>query len=175
MMARDTVPAAMSQAFETSTGALQDRLLAALDAAEVEGGDVRGRQSAAMVVVPADGEPWRRTVDLRVEDHDVPLDELRRLLTLQRAYDLAGAGDELLAAGRTDEAGELYKRAAEIAPGSDELLFWSGLARAQTGDLEGGVAAVRRAVEENPNWLVLLDRLSPEFAPAGKAVRQQIT
>jgi uncharacterized Ntn-hydrolase superfamily protein len=175
MMARDTVPAAMSQAFEASTGALQERLLAALDAAEAEGGDVRGRQSAAMVVVPAEGEPWRRTVDLRVEDHDVPLDELRRLLTLQRAYDLAGAGDELLAAGRTDEAGELYKRAAEIAPGSDELLFWSGLARAQTGDLEGGVAAVRRAVEENPNWLVLLDRLSPEFAPAGKAVRQQMT
>jgi uncharacterized Ntn-hydrolase superfamily protein len=175
MMARDTVPAAMSQAFEASAGPLQDRLLAALDAAEAEGGDVRGRQSAGMVVVPADGEPWRRTVDLRVEDHDVPLDELRRLLTLQRAYDLAGAGDELLAAGRTDEAGELYKRAAEIAPGSDELLFWSGLARAQTGDLEGGVAAVRRAVEENPNWLVLLDRLSPEFAPAGQAVRQQIT
>jgi uncharacterized Ntn-hydrolase superfamily protein len=175
MMARDTVPVAMSQAFEASTGALQERLLAALDAAEAEGGDVRGRQSAAMVVVPAEGEPWRRTVDLRVEDHDVPLDELRRLLTLQRAYDLAGAGDELLAAGRTDEAGELYKRAAEIAPGSDELLFWSGLARAQTGDLEGGVAAVRRAVEENPNWLVLLDRLSPEFAPAGKAVRQQMT
>jgi uncharacterized Ntn-hydrolase superfamily protein len=175
MMARDTVPAAMSQAFQASTGALQDRLLAALDAAENEGGDVRGRQSAAMVVVPAEGEPWRRTVDLRVEDHDVPLDELRRLLKLQRAYDLAGAGDELLAAGRTDEAGELYKRAAELAPNSDELLFWSGLARAQTGDLEGGVAAVRRAVEENPNWLVLLDRLSPDFAPAGKAVRQQIT
>jgi uncharacterized Ntn-hydrolase superfamily protein len=175
MMARDTVPAAMSQAFEASTGALQDRLLAALDAAEAQGGDVRGRQSAAMVIVPAEGEPWRRTVDLRVEDHDAPLDELRRLVNLQRAYDLAGAGDELLAAGRTDEAGELYKRAAELAPNSDELLFWSGLARAQTGDLEGGVAAVRRAVEENPNWLVLLDRLSPEFAPAGKAVRQQIT
>jgi uncharacterized Ntn-hydrolase superfamily protein len=174
MMARDTVPAAMSAAFETSTGALQDRLLAALGAAEAEGGDVRGRQSAAMVVVPAEGEPWRRTVDLRVEDHDRPLDELRRLLALQRAYDLAGAGDELLAAGRTDEAGELYKRAAELAPGSDELLFWSGLARAQTGDLEGGVAAVRRAVEENPNWLVLLDRLSPEFAPAGSRVRREL-
>ena len=71
---------------------------------------MRGRQSAAMVVVPAEGEPWRRTVDLRVEDHAAPLDELRRLLTLQRAYDLAGAGDELLAAGRTDEAGELYQR-----------------------------------------------------------------
>jgi tetratricopeptide (TPR) repeat protein len=128
-----------------------------------------------MIVVPAEGEPWRRTIDLRVEDDEEPLAELRRLLTLQRAYDLAGSGDELLAAGRTDEAGELYRRAAEIAPGAHELLFWSGLARAQAGDLEGGVAAVRRAAEENPNWLVLLDRLSPEFAPAGAAVRQQIT
>jgi uncharacterized Ntn-hydrolase superfamily protein len=175
MMARDTVPRAMSDAFSAATGALQDRLLAALDAAEGEGGDVRGRQSAAMVVVPPDGEPWRRTVDLRVEDHRAPLDELRRLVMLQRAYDLAGAGDELLAAGRTEEAGRLYQRAAELAPNSDELLFWSGLAIAQAGDLEGGVAAVRRAAEENPNWLVLLERLSPEFAPAGEAVRQQIT
>jgi uncharacterized Ntn-hydrolase superfamily protein len=175
MMARDTVPRAMSDAFEAATGPLQDRLLAALFAAEGQGGDIRGRQSAAMVVVPADGEPWRRAVDLRVEDHAAPLDELRRLLTLQRAYDLAGAGDELLAAGRTDEAGFLYRQAAELAPDSDELLFWSGLASAQAGDLEAGVAAVRRAAEENPNWLVLLERLSPEFAPAGAAVRQQIT
>ena len=124
-----------------------------------------------MVVVPPDGEPWRRTVDLRVEDHGAPLEELRRLLTLQRAYDLAGAGDELLAAGRPDDAGELYRKAAELAPASDELLFWSGLAIAQAGDLEAGVAAVRRAAEQNPNWLVLLERLSPEFAPAGEAVR----
>jgi uncharacterized Ntn-hydrolase superfamily protein len=175
MMARDTVPRAMSDAFTAATGRLQERLLAALDAAEAEGGDIRGRQSAAMVIVPAEGEPWRRTVDLRVEDHDAPLDELRRLLGLQRAYDLAGAGDELLAAGRTDEAGLLYRQAAELAPNADELLFWSGLAIAQGGDLEAGTAAVRRAAEENPNWLVLLERLSPEFAPAGEAVRQQIT
>jgi uncharacterized Ntn-hydrolase superfamily protein len=174
MMARDTVPQAMSDAFVSSTGALQDRLLKALEAAEGQGGDVRGRQSAAMVVVPAEGEPWRRTVDLRVEDHDAPLEELRRLIALQRAYDLAGAGDELLAAGRTDEAGELYTQAAQLAPNSDELLFWSGLARAQAGDLQAGVEAVRRAAEENPNWLVLLDRLSPEFAPAGEAVRQAL-
>jgi tetratricopeptide (TPR) repeat protein len=127
-----------------------------------------------MVIVPPDGEPWRRTVDLRVEDHDAPLDELRRLLALQRAYDLAGAGDELLAAGRPDDAGELYRKAAELAPASDELLFWSGLAIAQAGDLEAGVAKVRQAIEHNPNWRVLLERLTPEFAPAGEAVREAL-
>ena len=175
MMANETVPGAMSTAFLEAGGALQDRLMAALEAAEGEGGDVRGRQSAAMVVVPPDGEPWRRTVDLRVEDSPDPLKELKRLITLQRAYDLAGGGDELLAAGRTDEAGELYRRAAMIAPNSDELLFWSGLARAQAGELNEGVAAVRRAAEQNPNWLVLLERLSPEFAPAGQAVRDALS
>jgi tetratricopeptide (TPR) repeat protein len=128
-----------------------------------------------MLVVPREGEPWRRTVDLRVEDSPDPLKELTRLLTLQRAYDLAGAGDELLAAGRTDEAGELYTRAATLAPDSDELLFWAGLARAQAGDLDAGVAAVRRAAEVNPDWLTLLSRLSPEFAPAGEAVRQRLS
>jgi uncharacterized Ntn-hydrolase superfamily protein len=174
MMARETVPQAMSEAFTTATGPIADRLLAALDAAEAEGGDVRGRQSAAMVVVPAEGEPWRRTVDLRVEDHRAPLDELRRLLQLQRAYDLAGAGDELLAAGRPDDAGALYQQAAELAPASDELLFWSGLAIAQAGGLEAGTAKVRQAIEHNPNWRVLLERLTPEFAPAGQAVRDAL-
>jgi uncharacterized Ntn-hydrolase superfamily protein len=171
MMERETVPAAMSAAFETASGDLADRLLAALHAAEGEGGDVRGRQSAALLVVPAEGEAWRARIDLRVEDHDRPLDELGRLLGLWRAYELAGAADELMAAERFEEAGALYRRAADLAPGSDELLFWAGLAIAHAGELDEGVAAVRRAAEVQPNWLVLLDRLSPDFAPAGAAVR----
>jgi uncharacterized Ntn-hydrolase superfamily protein len=174
MMERDTVPGAMSAAFEAAEGDLAARLLAALDAADGEGGDVRGRQSAALVVVPAEGEPWRARIDLRVEDHADPLAELSRLLTLQRAYELAGTADELMAAGRADEAGTLYRQAAELAPGSDELLFWAGLAIANAGDVEGGADAVRRAAAVQPNWLVLLDRLSPDFAPAGAAVRRAI-
>ncbi len=106
---------------------------------------------------------WRTTSD--------PLAELERLLGLWRAYELAGAADELMAAERFEEAGALYRRAAELAPGSDELLFWAGLAIAHAGELDEGVAAVRRAAEVQPNWLVLLDRLSPDFAPAGAAVR----
>jgi len=171
MMERDTVPAAMSAAFEAATGDLASRLLVALQAAQGEGGDVRGRQSAALLVVPSEGESWRARVDLRVEDHDDPLAELERLLGLWRAYELAGAADELMAAERADEAGALYRRAAELAPESDELLFWAGLAIAHAGELDEGVEAVRRAAQAQPNWLVLLDRLSPDFAPAGAAVR----
>jgi uncharacterized Ntn-hydrolase superfamily protein len=174
MMAAGTVPDAMSAAFAQAPGDLADRLMAALDAAEGEGGDVRGRQSAALLVVPREGEAWRTTVDLRVEDHREPLVELRRLLGLQRAYDLAGQGDELAAAERPEEAGECYLRAAEMVPESDELLFWAGLSLAQIGRLEEGVDAVRRAAAVHPGWLVLLDRLTPDFAPAGAAVRKAL-
>ncbi len=174
MMARDTVPAAMSAAFEHSEGELAARLLAALDAAQGEGGDVRGRQSAALLVVPPDGEPWQARVDLRVEDHRDPLAELRRLYRLQRAYELAGRADELLAADRPEEAGALYRRAAELAPESDELLFWAGLALAHAGELDAGADAVRRAIEAHDGWAVLLDRLSPTFAPAGPEVRRAL-
>ena len=174
MMARDTVPAAMSAAFEHADGELADRLLAALDAAEGEGGDVRGRQSAALLVVPAEGEPWQMRVDLRVEDHRDPLAELRRLHRLQRAYELAGRADDLMAADRAQEAGALYRQAAELAPESDELLFWAGLALAHAGDLDAGADAVRRAIGAHAGWGTLLDRLSPSFAPAGDEVRRAL-
>ncbi len=72
------------------------------------------------------------------------------------------------------QAGALDERAAELAPESDELLFWAGLARAHMGDVEAGVAAVRRAAEVNPSWLVLLERLPPDFAPAGERVRREL-
>ena len=174
MMAAGTVPRAMSAAFLAAEGDLAERLLVALEAAEGEGGDVRGRQSAALLVVPPTGEAWRTHVDLRVEDHREPLAELRRLLALHRAYDLAGDGDELMAADRREEAAAAYLMAAELAPESDELLFWAGLSLAQTGRLEQGVEAVRRAADAHPGWLVLLDRLTPEFAPAGAAVREAL-
>jgi uncharacterized Ntn-hydrolase superfamily protein len=174
MMARGTVPQAMSAAFQAAQGELADRLMAALMAAEGEGGDVRGRQSAALIVVPAEGEPWQRRIDLRVEDHTDPLAELDRLLTLQRAYELAGQGDALMAADQPVEAGALYRRAADLAPDSDELLFWAGLALAHSGDVDAGVDAVRRAMAVHPGWATLLDRLSPDFAPAGDQVREAL-
>lgn len=173
MMASAEVWPAMAEAFVGCAPGtpLAARLLGGMRAAEAAGGDVRGRQSAAMLVVPALGEPWRRTVDLRVEDHADPVGELARLLTLSAAYSDAGAADELLAEGRIAEAGELYTRAAEIAPEKEELLFWSGLAAASAGDFDDGLARVRRAISANRGLRDLLDRLGDDIAPAAARVR----
>ena len=171
IMVSERVWPAMLEAFgAASDSSLTLRLLDALDAAEREGGDLRGRQSAAILVVPAEGEPWRTTVSLRVEDHPEPLPELRRLVALQDAYRLAGDADELLNAGRQDEAARLYVKASERAPGNHELLFWAGLGTVQAGDLEGGMAKVRAAIAMQPAWRELLLRLPAELAPAAPVV-----
>src|SRR6202012_3751390 len=128
---------------------------AALDAAEASGGDVRGRQSAAILIIPAGGEAWGTSLGLRVEDHPEPLHELRRLLRLHRAYSIAAEGDEFVDAGRYEDAGKLFEQAFELAPDNHELLFWAGLARAQSDDVDGGVALVRRAIELQPGWAEL--------------------
>jgi uncharacterized Ntn-hydrolase superfamily protein len=170
MMASETVWPAMAEAFTHATGPLARRMLAALRAAEAAGGDARGKQSSALVVVPAEGEPWRRTVDLRVEDHHEPLDELERLLVLSDAYTLATVGDDLTGEGHHAAAGEAYRAAAALAPENHELLFWAGLAEFDHGDRATGLAQVRRAIELQPGWLALLGRLEPEVAPGATRV-----
>jgi uncharacterized Ntn-hydrolase superfamily protein len=171
MMASPEVWPAMAHAFEAAAGPLARRLLAALHAAESRGGDARGRQSCALVVAPARGEPWQRTVDLRVDDHPEPLAELDRLLDLSDAYALATEGDELVGQGRHEEAGERYRSASALAPGNHELLFWAGLAAAQAGDLPTAVDRVREAIRLQPGWRELLVRLDSEIAPGAPAVR----
>ena len=165
---------AMSSAFQESEGPLARRLLAALDAGEAAGGDVRGRQSAALVVVPASGESWERYVELRVEDDDDPLAELGRLLDVADAYALADRGDGLAGEGRHEEAACCYRDAAELQPSNHELLFWSGLALAHGGDLAGGVERVERAIEIQPGWRRVLGALTPEIAPGAAAVREAL-
>ena len=174
MMASDAVWSAMAEAFTHATGPLARRMLAALRAAEGAGGDARGKQSSALVVVPAAGDPWQRTVELRVEDHPEPLDELERLLVLHDAYALATAGDDLTGAGRHAEAGEAYRAAAALAPDNHELLFWAGLAEFDHGDRALGLAQVRRAIALQPGWLALLGRLEPEVAPAAARVLETL-
>jgi uncharacterized Ntn-hydrolase superfamily protein len=174
IMATERVWPAMLETFTAASGSLTGRLLDALDAAEREGGDLRGRQSAAILVVAPDAEPWQTVVSLRVEDHPDPLPELRRLVALHDAYALANEADELLNSGHHDEAARLYVEASQRAPGNHELMFWAGLGVAQAGDLDAGVAQVQAAIAIQPAWRELLRRLPPEMAPSAAAVLARV-
>jgi uncharacterized Ntn-hydrolase superfamily protein len=162
MMDNDRVWPAMRAAYEKATGDLADRLLAALDAAEAAGGDIRGRQSAAILVVKpsASGRPWAdRRIDLRVEDHPQPLVELRRLLTLARAYEHMNRGDELATEARWTEAGAEYAAAAAMAPHIVELPFWHAATLAAAGRLEDARPLFADVFAREPQWRELVRRL----------------
>jgi uncharacterized Ntn-hydrolase superfamily protein len=152
MMERPTVWPAMLAAYEGSTGDLADRLVTALRAAEGEGGDVRGRQSAALVVVPGrpDAHPWDIRYDIRVDDARVPLDELERLLALNRAYEALDAAFEALAVGETSAALAFFEQAASLAPDDDQVRLWQSLAVFDSGDEERGRRLYRSALEAEP-------------------------
>lgn len=166
---------AMHDAFTGSADQpLAERLMRALEAAEEAGGDARGRQSAAILVVGAEGEPWRSELSLRVEDDPEPLAELRRLIGIHEAYALAGRADQLSAEGRHDQAAKLYRQASQLDPGNHELRFWAGLGAAQAGDLETALAEVRAAIAAHPPWRELLGRLPAEVAPAADPVRARL-
>ncbi len=162
-MDRDTVPGAMVRAFANASGAaLAERLLAALDAAEAEGGDLRGRQSAAMVIVAAraTGNPAEdRPADLRVDDHAHPVRELRRLVGLRRAYERVDVGDQLAAAGDVEGARGEYESAHRSQPDNLELAFWHGVALAANGRKDEAAPILRRAFAAHPGGIELLKRL----------------
>jgi uncharacterized Ntn-hydrolase superfamily protein len=168
MMRSAAVPDVMAAAYESTEGTLAERLLAALDAAEAEGGDVRGRQSATLVVAGG------RTIDLRVDDHPDPLDELRRLHTLDHAYGLMVEAEEIAAEGRRDEAAQLIEQALALAPDGDELLFWAAVASAEAGNLTQATERMRAATALNPGWLDLLGRLEPSIAPGAAELREAL-
>jgi len=152
MMERPTVWPAMLATFESAGGDLADRLVAALRAAEAEGGDVRGRQSAAIVVVPGrpDAHPWDIRYDIRVDDARAPLDELERLLALNRAYEALDAGFEALAVGESSPALAFFEQAAALAPDDDQVRLWQSLAVFDSGDEERGRRLYRSALEAEP-------------------------
>lgn len=174
IMASETVWPAMLDTYRQTGGSLTERLLAALDVAEQEGGDIRGRQSAAILVVPADPEAWQDVVSLRVEDHPDPLVELRRLVDLRQAYVLASEADDCINEGRHDEAARLFEQSYALAPDNHELRFWAGMGAVHAGDLERGLADVRAAIAIHPGWRTLLERLPPEVAPAARMVLDRL-
>jgi uncharacterized Ntn-hydrolase superfamily protein len=164
MMGQATVWPAMATAFEAATGSLADRLIAALEAAERAGGDVRGRQSAAILVVKptGTGKPWvggDRLFDLRVDDHPHPVEELKRLVRLQKAYTHANRGDELMTEKKVDEALKEYAASAKIAPEIVELPFWEAVTLASVGREAEAKPIFTAVFAKEPIWAELLARL----------------
>ncbi len=179
LMDQPSVWPAMAAAYEGSRGKpFVERLLLTLEAAEREGGDVRGRQSAAILVVKgkSSGKPWAdRVLDLRVEDNPAPLPELRRLCALERAYDLMNAGDEALAAGKVDEARAHYSDAAAMAPQISELPFWQAVTLFTAGRESEALDLFAKVFAADPRWVRVVPRLPKAgLLPANEKKLQSI-
>jgi uncharacterized Ntn-hydrolase superfamily protein len=162
MMANPDVWPAMARAYREAEGDLAERLLAALEAGQAAGGDIRGQQSAAILIVkPAStGQPWADTVmELRVEDHPEPIRELRRLVDLHRAYQHMNQGDELMGDGQTEEALREYRAAAEMAPEIEEMPFWHAVTLADMGRVDEALPIFRDVFAKNADWAKLVSRL----------------
>ena len=162
LMSSNRVWRAMASTFQNSKGKLGFRLMAALEAAEAAGGDLRGRQSAAILVVSTKRQraSWLgRPIELRVEDHPRPLVELRRLLGINEAYLHANAGDELAAVGKMKKALAEYSLASKLAPEIEELRFWEAVALAEQGRVEESKPIFERVFRRRRAWRRLLSAL----------------
>jgi len=164
LMINDKVWPAMDKAFRSAEGSLSERMLLALEAGEATGGDIRGRQSAALLVVRGrpTGNSWEdRLVDLRVDDSKEPLVELRRLLDVHRAYEKMNQGDTALETGKMALARELYSAAECLFPENEEMRFWHAVTLASNGLLEESLPLFKDVFQRNENWRLLARRLVP--------------
>ncbi len=163
MMLGEKVPASMAKAYEMSKGRpLAERMLLALEAAQAAGGDIRGKQSAAILVVPARSEakPWdERTIDLRVDDQREPLKELRRLYRVSVAYDHMNRGD--LAIEKNDMTGAMdaYNAAMKMFPDNLEMQYWTAITLANNRQVEKALPMLKKIFARDPNWKELTRRL----------------
>jgi uncharacterized Ntn-hydrolase superfamily protein len=153
---------AMVEAYLASSGDFAERLLGALEAGERAGGDIRGRQSAAMLVVRVNksGPIWRnKIVDLRVDDSIEPLIELKRLLRLNEAYHHADRGDEMMTKGMVEKAMEEYEAASRLAPEVEELAFWQAVNMLGQGMLDESMPIFRKVFKAKSEWKKVLSSL----------------
>lgn len=163
ILANDDVIPAMVTAWTDSPGAFAERLVGVLAAAQEQGGDLRGQQSASLLVVAGErtDEPWAQpSIRLHVEDHPAPIDELARMVSLRRAYDALESADELLADGDLGAARDAYVRAAELAPDQGEMRFWAAVSLFTAGDHDRARATYRDLVGAEPQWQEVLRRLA---------------
>ena len=162
MMEKNTVWNAMAKTYETTKGDLIDKLMSALEAGQQEKGDIRGMQSAAILIVPgeSEGAPWReKVIDLRVEDHTDPIKELKRLIKVHRAYEHMNKGDEHVANNDMKSALMEYAKAGELYPENEEIIFWQAVTLVDAGEVEKALPLFRDVFKKNRNWVELTKRL----------------
>lgn len=178
LMLRDTVWPAMARVFADTRGELVDRMLAALDAAEAEGGDIRGMQSSALLIVGAQstGRPWAdRIFDLRVDDHREPLKELRRLVAVRRAYLHKSAADRAFARGEIAQGNFEYEAAERLIGDNPEMRYWHAIALASVGQLDAAAPILRELFALDSNWRTLTTRLPRAMFTLDEAVLARIS
>lgn len=164
MMLSQTVWPAMAAAFENTGGALADRMMAAMEAAQAEGGDIRGKQSAAMLVVSGKptGNVWEdRLVDIRVDDHAEPIQELKRLLHVHKAYQHMNAGDLAVEHGNFDLAMKEYSTAEAMMPDNLEMKYWHAVTLANNGGVTLALPMFEEVFRKDPNWKLMTPKLVP--------------
>lgn len=162
MMLNNTVWEAMATGFENTTGPLADRMLAALKAAQSEKGDIRGSQSAAILIVKgqATGNSWEDTVmDLRIEDNENPIAELERLIKAHKAYDFMNQGDVAMEKGDSKKAEELYLSAQKLFPANLEMQYWYAINLLNNKEFEKAKPILTSIFEKDNNWKILTSRL----------------
>jgi uncharacterized Ntn-hydrolase superfamily protein len=163
MMLTNKVSRDMAAAYEKSAGKpLAERLLLALEAAQDAGGDIRGQQSAALLIVPAksEGKPWdERTVDLRVDDHKTPVQELRRLYTVHTAYQHMNNGDLAVEKNDMGTAMKEYNAAMKLFPGNLEMQYWTAITLANNKQVDKALPLLKKVFTQDPNWKELTRRL----------------
>ncbi|WP_444995274.1 DUF1028 domain-containing protein [Aliikangiella sp. IMCC44359] len=178
LMDKATVCEAMAKAYEKSSGDLAERIMAALEAAQKEGGDIRGQQSSALLVVSGDKTlpAWGgRLFDLRVEDHASPIKELRRLLGVARAYQLMTEGDDFMTSGDVASALKSYTAAEKLAPDNHEAVFWHAVTLASINRVDESLPLFKRAFKLWPKWRELVPRLpASELLPDDKKIISKI-
>ncbi|WP_081208411.1 DUF1028 domain-containing protein [Salegentibacter sediminis] len=163
MMLNDETVPAMAESFSSNSHLpLAERVLEALKAAQETGGDIRGKQSAALIVVGANRveESWKdKKIDLRVDDHAEPIKELERLLKTARAYEYMNRGDLAMEDGDVDKALEEYGTAEKMFPDNLEMQFWKAVALANAGEIEEAKPVFDKIFKKDENWREMLRRL----------------
>ena len=161
-MLNDKVWPAMAKAYRESKGDLAERMMAALEAAQNAGGDIRGKQSAAMLIVKpkSTGRPWAdRVLELRIEDHPEPIMELRRLIKVHRAYEHMNAGDLAIEEGDEAKALREYGAAEAMFPDNLEMKYWHAVSLVNMGRVEESLPLFREIFSKDKNWAELTPRL----------------